>query len=66
MTARSMRVVIVLVLLSFHIGGASWVDPDTPEYYKTTTSMFRADKRDYELVGSEMHWRPLAHMSILA
>lgn len=29
---------------------AGWVDPDTPEEFRTTTSNYAGDKREYELV----------------
>ena len=41
------------LFMSIQIVGASWVDPDTPEYYRTTVPMYRADKREYELVSAQ-------------
>ena len=32
---------------------ASWLDPDTPEYFKSTRSQYSVDRREYELVGSK-------------
>lgn len=41
--------------LAFQLTGASWVDPDTPEYFTSIKPMHKGDRREYELVRTILH-----------
>lgn len=56
MKVTSLRLVTTLCAVLASSGGrrcycqAGWVDPDTPDEFRTTTSNFAKDRREFELV----------------
>ena len=42
--------IVFALSIGRHECNAGWVDPDTPEEFRTTTADYKEDTREYELV----------------
>ena len=50
-------VLLLQLLLILRSSRASWIDPDTPKQFHTTTALVDKDKREYELVRDDIWTR---------